>query len=219
MAANAPKTGRGRKREKKQRKRIEDAVEYALAHKARVELLILLNEASYTKAELSELTGIALNNVANHIRRMVDDGSIEIAKSEERRGTNIHWFRAVEVPCYSQEEAEDLTWMERQMIAGLIAQGGTAEVMAALRKGNLAEARTILSWDWYNVDAQGRDEMDVENHRHLERLRQIECDAINRCAKSKEETIPILVSLFAFVRARKPRRPRSHSCDPNQQTD
>jgi predicted transcriptional regulator len=219
VAAKAQKARQGRKRDKKQRKKIEDAVEYALAHKARVELLILLNEASYTKTELSELTGIALNNVGNHIRRMLDDGTIEVADKEERRGTNVFWYRAVEIPSYSQEEAEGLTWMERHMIAGLIAQGGTAEVLAALRKGNLADPRTILSWDWYNVDAQGRNEMDVENHRHLERLRQIECDSINRCATSKEETTPILVSLFAFVRARKPRRPRSHFCDPNQQID
>jgi hypothetical protein len=90
--------------------------------------------------------------------------------------------------------------------------------MAALRTGTLADARTILSWDWYNVDAQGRDELEAENLRHLDRLREIECDAINRCVESGEETTPILVSLFGFVRARKPRRPRSRHCDRNQQT-
>jgi DNA-binding transcriptional ArsR family regulator len=219
VASKASKTGGKRRREKKQRKRIEDAVQYALAHAARVEILILLNEASYTVAELSELTEIPISNVSNHIRRMYEDGAIEVADTEERRGTNVFWYRAVKIPYYSQEEAEDLTWMERHVTAGLVAQSGTAEVMAALRKGNLADPRTILSWDWYNVDAQGRDKFDAENHRHLERLRQIECESINRCAKSKEETTPILVSLFAFVRARKPRRPRSQSCDPNQQTD
>jgi DNA-binding transcriptional ArsR family regulator len=109
-----------RRREKKQRKRIEDAVQYALAHKARVEILILLNEASYTIGELADLTGIPLTNVSNHIRRMHEDGSVEVSKMEERRGTNVYWYRAVEIPYYSKEEAKELTEMQRQVTAGLV---------------------------------------------------------------------------------------------------
>jgi hypothetical protein len=91
--------------------------------------------------------------------------------------------------------------------------------MAALRKGNLADPRTILSWDWYNVDGEGREELEEENARHLGRMREIECVSVNRCAASKEETTSILVSLFAFERARKAPRPRSHICEPNPQTN
>jgi DNA-binding transcriptional ArsR family regulator len=209
VVAEAAKGAIKRKREKKQRKRIEDAVQYALAHKIRVEILILLNEASYTVAEIAALIDLPLNNVANHIRRMLDDGSIEVAREEQRRGTNVYWYRAVELPYYSKEEAEALTWMERHVTAGLVVQSGLAEVMAALFKGILADVRTILSWDWYNVDKQGRDDLEDENLRHLDRIREIECESINRCAESGEETTPIIVSLFAFVRARKPRRPGS----------
>jgi DNA-binding transcriptional ArsR family regulator len=218
LVAQAAKT-RKRRREKKQRKRIEEAVQYALAHKLRVEILILLNEASYTAAEVAALLGVSLSNISNHIKRMFEDGTIEVAKIEERRATNIYWYRAVETPCYSKEEAEALTWMERQVTAGLVTQSGSAEVMAALWKGNLADPRTILSWDWYNVDIKGRDDQEAENVRHLERLREIECESVNRVAETKEELIPMIVSLFAFVRARKPRRPHSRTCEPNQQTN
>jgi DNA-binding transcriptional ArsR family regulator len=214
VVADTAKRGKKRRREKKQRKRIEDAVQYALAHKIRVEILILLNEASYTVAEVAELIDIPISNVSNHIRRMLDDGSIEVGKRKTRRGTIVHWYRAVELPYYSKEEAETLTEMERQVTAGLVVQSGLAEVMAALFKGYLADFRTILSWDWYNVDRQGRDDLEAENLRHLDRIREIECEAINRCAESGEETTPILVSLFSFVRARKPRRPGSRSCEP-----
>lgn len=200
-----------RKRGKKQRKRIEEAVQYALAHQKRVEILILLNEASYTIGEIAELTGIPVNNVSNHIHRMLQDGSIEVARSAVRHGTNVFWYRAVELPYYSREEAEALPWMQRQVTAGLVAQSGMAEVMAALFKGNLADPKTILSWDWYHVDARGREDLEAENLRHLERIREIECEAINRSAETGEETTPILVTLFAFVRARKPRRPHQRS--------
>jgi DNA-binding MarR family transcriptional regulator len=210
VAAKAAEGHRGeRKKEKKPPKRIEEAVQYALSHRFRIEILTLLNEGSYTAGEIAEVTDIDLSNVSNHIKRMLGDGSIEVAKVEERRATNIYWYRAVEIPEYSQEEAEALTEQERQHIAGWVVQSGFAEVVAALWKGNLADPRTILAWDWYNVDAAGREELEAENARHLERVREIECEAMNRVAESKEETTPILVNLSAFERARKPRRPRS----------
>lgn len=221
MADNAMQSHRGKgKREKKQRKRIAEAVQYALSHWIRIEILTYLNEGSYTAGKVSEFTEIPLSNVSNHIKRMLEDGSIEIAKIEERRATNIYWYRAVEIPEYSQEEAEALTEMERQNIAGWVVQSGSAEVVDALWKGNLADPRTILSWDWYCVDEQGRNALETESLRHLQRLREIECESVNRCAESGEETTPMLVSLFAFVRARKPRGPgRSRNRESSQRTN
>jgi DNA-binding transcriptional ArsR family regulator len=211
VGADTAKGTTKRSREKKQRKRIEDAVQYALAHKIRVGILILLNEASYTVAELAELTEVEPKNVSNHIRRMLEDGSIEIAKKEERRGTTVFWYRAVKLPYYSKEEAENLTWMERQVIAGLVCQSGTAELMAALFKGNLTDPRTILFWDWFNYDQQGQEDAETANVQHLERLREIECEALNRTAESSEETRPILITLYSFLRARRPRRPNARN--------
>jgi DNA-binding transcriptional ArsR family regulator len=206
MVAQAAERHRGKR--KKQRKRIEEVVQYALSHKFRVEILILLNQASYTAGEVSELTGISLSNVSNHIKRMLHDGSIEVAKIEERRGTNIYWYRAIEFPEYSQEEAEALTEMERQTIAGWVIQAGTAETMAALWKGNLANPRTILHWSWYTLDKKGRGDLEAENVRHLERVRQIESESANRIVETKDEPISMIVSLYSFVRARTAPRPR-----------
>jgi DNA-binding transcriptional ArsR family regulator len=208
-----------RKSGRKQRKLIQEAVQYALGHDIRLEILILLNEASYTASEIAELTEIELKKVSNHLLRMLEDGAIEVAKKEERRGTMIYWYRAVEVPEYTREEAERLTEMELQLIAGVIAQSGTAELMAALNNGTLASARTILSWDLYDVDGQGREDIEGEVTRHLERLQEIQCESVNRVAVSKEKTTSMIVSVSAFVRARRIRVPRSRTCDPPPQTD
>ena len=59
------------------------------------------------------------------------------------------------MPEYTKKEAEALTEMELQLIAGVIVQSSTAEVMAALHKGTLATPRSILSWDLYEVDDKG----------------------------------------------------------------
>lgn len=218
MAARAAKSQSGKDKKAKEetpRKRIEDAAQYAVAHAIRVEALILLNEAQYTAAEISELIDVPVSTIANHIRRMYEDGMIEIAKEEKRRATMIYWYRAVQLPEYTQKQAEQLTQMERQVTAGLVVTTGTAETVAALRKGHLADPSTILSWDWYNVDSQGKEDLEVANVDHLERVREIECESVNRCAETGEETTSIIVKLFAYKRARKARRPSSQICEPN----
>ena len=209
---------RRKKRGRKQRKTIEEAVQFALAHWIRLEVLILLNEAAYTTSEVSELTEIELKKVSNHMQEMLNDGAIEIAKKEQRHGTMVYWYRAVEVPEYKKEEAEALTKGELQLIAGVIAQSSTAELMAALHKGTLATARSILSWDLYDVDEQARVDIEEDTTRYLERLKERQCESVNRVAESKEETTSLIVSVSAFVRALKIRVPLSR-CDPSAKTD
>ena len=187
----------------KRPKGIEEVVQYALGHKLRVHILIVLNDGIYTAAQLARIVDEPLNNVSNHLRKMLDDGSIEIAK-EDRKGNVVqYWYKAVEIPFYSQEAAEEMTHLQRHMTAGAIVQSGSAEVLAALYAGNLADPRTVLFWHWFNVDEQGREDMEIENVRYLERLREIECEATNRRATSGEESTSMLVNLGVFERARK----------------
>lgn len=219
MVSKAVERHKGKRKQRKQRKRIEEAVQYALAHHIRLEILILLNEAAYTTSEVAELTAIELKLVSNHLLRMLDDGSIEVAKREQRRGTMIYWYRAVEIPEYTKEQAEALTGEELQMIAGVVVQSSTAEVLAALHKGTLATPRSILSWDLYEVDGKGREDIEEESTRYLERLKEVQCESVNRVAATGEETTSMIVNVGAFRRARKIRVPRSRICDSTPQTD
>jgi DNA-binding transcriptional ArsR family regulator len=205
-----------RKAARKQRKKVEEAVQYALAHHTRLEILILLNEAAYTTREISELTGIELKLVSNHLLEMLDDGSVEIAKKRSIKGTLIRWYRAVELPEYTKAQAEAMTERELQMIAGVIVQSGTAELMAALHKGHLATPRSVLSWDLYDLDEQGRADVEDASTDYLDRLREIQCESLSRVIESKEPTTSMIVNLAAFRRARKIRVPLSRckpSCD------
>jgi DNA-binding transcriptional ArsR family regulator len=183
-------------------KGIEEVVQYALGHKIRVNILIVLNDGVYTAAQLAEIIGEPLNNVSNHLRKMLDDGAIEIAK-EERKGNVVqYWYKAVEVPYYSQEAAEGMTPLQQQVTVGAIVQAGTAELLAALYAGTLRNPRSVLFWHWYNVDERGREELEAENVRYLERVREIEAEATDRRARSGEGSTSMLVSLSVFERAR-----------------
>lgn len=203
-----------RKEAKKRRKRVEEAVQFALSNHTRLEILILLNEDAYTTREIAELTGIELKIVSNHMLEMWDDGSVEVAKQRSVKGTLVRWYRAVELPEYTKEQAEAMTERELQMVAGVIVQSGTAELMAALHKGHLATPRSILSWDLYDLDGQGREDVETASTDYLERLREIQCESLGRVIESKEETTSMIVNLAAFRRARKIRVPLSR-CEPS----
>jgi DNA-binding transcriptional ArsR family regulator len=202
VAAATAKGGKG-KRTRRPKKKIEDAITYALGHKTRVEILIALNEEAFTSQGLADRLDQSPSNIGNHLQRMLEDGSIEIAKEEKKNNFTLFWYKAVEIPVYTTKEAEEMTPVQRQMTVGAIVQTGLAEIMAALRAGTLSNPSSILFWDWYNLDAQGREEFDIESHRYLERLREIEAASTNRRAESGEDGDSMLVKLAVFRRARK----------------
>ena len=93
-------TGKARQR----RKRIEEVITYAWNHRTRVHILIVLNEGTYTPAEIAAIIDEPLSNVSNHIRELLESGSIELAKTEKVRNATQHYYRAVETPYFSDEE-------------------------------------------------------------------------------------------------------------------
>jgi DNA-binding transcriptional ArsR family regulator len=185
------------------RKTIEEVVPYAISHRTRVHILIVLNEGTFTPGQIAEVIGEPLNNVSNHIRELADAGSIELAKKEEVRNTILHYYRAVEMPFYSDEEIAAMPAQQRQVSAGLVVQSMIAEVLAALSAGKLHDPRVWLAWNWFNVDEQGRDDIMDEQARSWSRVQEIEIQSTNRRAKSGEEATSIIVTQLGYERARK----------------
>jgi DNA-binding transcriptional ArsR family regulator len=196
------KTGRPGQRKKS----IEEVVEYAVSHRIRVHVLIVLNEGTYTVAEIAQIIGEPLNTVSNHVRELVDGGSIELAK-EERKGNIVrYYYRAVKMPFYSDEEAAAMTEEERHVTAGLVVQSMTAEALAALWARKLTSPRVWLTWDWFNVDEQGHQEIAEEQERSWQRVQEIEVESTNRRAESGEDAKSIIVTQLGYERARKARK-------------
>lgn len=192
-------------------KSIEEVVAYAVSHRTRVQILIVLNQGLYTAGEIASIIGEPLNKVGNHIRELVDAGSIEIADTRRRRNTQQHYYRAVRTPFYSEGEVEAMTWQQRQVTAGLVIQSLVAEMMAGLWAGNmLDDPRDWMTWDRLNLDAEGRQELYEEQEESWKRLEAIKARAANRVAESGGDTAPYVVSVLGFERALKAPKP-SHS--------
>lgn len=180
------------------------AVAYAVTHQARTEIHTILNEGPRSREELARLVHApASKNVAHHLKEMLADGSIELAYVKRVRNTFERYYRAVEIPFYTDEEIEAMPPEARQAIAGVILEGVMSEAMAALWAGRMVNDRRVwLSWRWFNVDAQGRGDIADDQARHWERVREIEVESLERCARSGEPTKSIIVTSLGYERFR-----------------
>jgi len=199
-----------RSRAKGQRsKSIEEVVSYALGHRIRIEILTLLNERVYTPDEIAEFLSEPIGKVAHHISELVDGGAIELAKTEPARNWTRHYYRAVEQPYVSEEEALAMTPQQRQIFAGVTLQCMMAESMSAFWAGNMVEdpSNVLLSWRWFNVDREGRREIMEELVESWARIQEIEARSTARRAESKEDAVSFIVALQGFRRSRSSLRP------------
>lgn len=189
-------------------KSMGERVGTALAHRIRVQILCFLNEAVYTADELAEIIGESRQTIHHHLSVLLRDQSIEIARVERRRNANLHFYRAIAMPSFDEEELATMTSEERQAIAGLIVQHCTAEIMAALANGKLSDdPAVVLAWRWFNLDEQGRRELLAEQERLWHRAREIEADSTNRRASSGEDATSMVVAQWGFERAWEPPAP------------
>jgi DNA-binding transcriptional ArsR family regulator len=184
-------------------KSIEEVVSYAIGHRIRVQCLVILSEGVFTPDEIARIIGEPTNKVSHHIKELVDAGSIELAKTERVRNTLQHYYRAVEMPYYSDEEFAQMTSQQKQVTLGLALQQIMAETMAAFWAGNMViDPRVWVTQRWFNVDAQGRNEIADEQAESWERIQGIEARSINRCAGSGEEAESVIVAQLGFLRER-----------------
>lgn len=190
-------------------KRIEDVVGYALGHRIRVYVLTLLNEGIYTPDQIARIIGDTTNKVSHHVKELLDAGSIELAKIEKVRNADQHYYRAVEMPYYSNAEAEAMTPQQRKVTAGLTLQCMVAEAMAAFWAGKLSDDPNgvLLAWRWFNLDEQGRADLDREQTKWWARIQELEAESTNRRAESGEEATSVVVAHMMFERERTAPRP------------
>ncbi len=195
-------------------KSIEEVVAYALGHRIRVYVLTILNEGTYTPDQIARIIDEPLNKVSHHIKELLDAGSIELARVERVRNVHQHYYRAVEMPFYSDEEVAAMPPHQRQVGAGFVLQGMIAEAMSAFWAGKIRDdPRTWLAWRWFNVDEQGRNDIADEQQRAWDRMREIEAESINRRASTGEEPVSVIVADMGFERARTAPAPPACSAD------
>ena len=187
----------------RQKRSVEEAVSYAVGHRIRIEVLGILNEGPRSPSELAKLTRQPLTTISHHIKELVDSGCIELARVEKVRNADQHFYRAVQLPFISDDEAELLPPEVKQEYAAVILQAIMAEGLGALWAGKMSHDPTVrMMWRWFNLDEQGRQELADEQRESWERVVEIEARSTARRVESGEEATSMVVTAMGFERAR-----------------
>ena len=192
---------------------VQEAVSYAVGHRIRVEIITALHDLDSASAvELSRIVHQPLSTVTHHLSELLKAGSIHIDRTERVKSVNQHHYRLFNPIFVSDEDMEKLTDEERNEIARVILQSLTAEALASFWADYLPhDPRSFLAWNWFNVDARGRDEIADEQIRSWQRIREIAEQSAARCQESGEEETSVVVAGLSFKRARTaPMRENEH---------
>lgn len=182
---------------------IEEAVSYAVGHRIRIEILGILNEGPRSPSEIAKQIEQGLSKVGHHVKELVDSGCIELARVEQVRNTNEHFYRAVELPFVSDAEARDLPPEVKQEFAAVILQAIMAEGLASLWAGKMSADDDIwMSWRWFNLDPEGRREVADEQAASWARVADIEARSATRLAESGDTGTSTIVAGLGFERCR-----------------
>lgn len=183
---------------------IGDAVSYAIGHGIRIQILVTLNEGTRSPSELSRLLRIPLSKLQHHITELVRSGSIEEADTRVAGNVVEHLYRAVSRSEYSAEEMQEMDTEEQRVTVGLALQNAVAEHLAAFRADamNGDDPNLVLSWNWFNLDQEGRAEITAELEDSWRRLVEIESRSTERRVHSGEDPQSIVVSSIGHPRVR-----------------
>lgn len=191
-----------------QTRSIEEAVAYAVGHRIRIEALSILNEGTASPNEIAKAINEGVSKVGHHIKELVDSGCIEFVGTAQRRGATEHFYRAVERPFISDEEARELPPETKREFAALILQAIMAEGLSSLAAGKMDSDDDIwMSWRSLEVDEQGRREVAEEQAESYARIEEIEARSAARLLESEEGGKSTVVAAMAFERSRAGRPP------------
>jgi DNA-binding transcriptional ArsR family regulator len=182
---------------------VAETVSFAIAHRIRIEILAALHEGPASSKELANTLRQPRSTVDYHIKELLKDGSIEIARTEKVGNLVQHFYCMVKLPFYSDEDVAAMTPDERQALAGLILQASMAEALSSLWAGKiLSDPRVMLAWNRINLDEQGRDDLADEQTRSWARQHEIEAESANRLAETGEQGVTYVITSFGYERSR-----------------
>jgi DNA-binding transcriptional ArsR family regulator len=182
---------------------VEERVSYGLGHRLRIEILCLLNEATYSPSELAKRVGQPLSTISHHIAELANDGCIELARTEKGRNADQHFYRAVTLPEISDEEALRLPPEVKQEYAAVILQAAMAEGLDALWAEKLnRDPLVCMKWRWFNLDEEGRRELAEEQRESWDRMVEIEARSVARRVDSGEKPKTMIGVTLGFERNR-----------------
>jgi DNA-binding transcriptional ArsR family regulator len=183
---------------------IDENLVSALSHPLRVHILDVLSERVASPSDLAREAGLNVNYVAYHVKELEKIGFLELVKTEPRRGTIEHYYRARRKFIIEDPEWERLPAPIKRGLSANLFQAIIGDVREALVAGTFDEHNGHMSRTRLLVDKEGWGDLNAALAETLERVLSIQAESAERLEASGEEAIPVAVSMVGFETAPKP---------------
>ncbi len=187
------------------RLRVDQDLISALSHPLRVHILDALAEAAASPSDLAREVGLSVNYVAYHVKELEKLGYVELIKTEPRRGTVEHYYRAKRLFLLDDSEWERLPEAIRRGISADIFSSVIEDVKEALEAETFDARNGHQSRTRLRVDEEGWRQLTATLEETLNRVLALQAECAERLEASGEEAIPVAVSITGFETPPRPK--------------
>jgi DNA-binding transcriptional ArsR family regulator len=183
----------------------------AIGHPLRWQMLEALNEGEASPAQLARRFGEPVNLVAYHMGILAKAGGVEMVRTEPRRGSTEHYYRATMRPYFADREWARLPTETRRALQAVETKRIVNDIRAAAAGTGLDHPKAHVSWSPLELDREGYDEVATLLGGVLEQLHDIQARASVRQAEKggkKQAMLPTEVAIVHFERPKRSRRGR-----------
>lgn len=176
---------------------------HACAHPIRTDILTVLHDGLASPSGLAAQLREPLSNIGHHIKALLAANAIELAHIEPKGSGKVHYYRPLTTSTYYEKELAELTWEEHYELSRIVIQSIIAELLAALRAGNLAgDPLAATAWDRVPLDRQGYKDLSDSTGDFLDRMYEIADESDGRIEKSGESPSTYVGAVMVYKRSR-----------------
>jgi DNA-binding transcriptional ArsR family regulator len=175
----------------------------AIGHPLRWKMLEALNEEDASPVQLARRFGEGVNLVAYHMRILVEVGAAELVRTEPRRGSTEHFYRATMRPFFGDREWARLPLDTRRAVLDAEVGKILRDVRASAARNGLDHPQAHVSWSPLSLDKTGMSEVSDLLAGVLRELNEIQARVAGRQANKrgrKPELLNTEVAMLHFER-------------------
>jgi DNA-binding transcriptional ArsR family regulator len=180
---------------------LDETLMKALAHPLRWRILEVVSErGEASPVELARALDQPLATVSHHVRVLRDSGSLELTRTEQRRGALEHYYRAVTPPFFDAEQWERSPILLRRGVAGQILRRIVVDATEAGRAGAFDAPEAHVDRMVLELDAEGWRELSALLMDVLRQAQAIQAKSDTRRGDAKT-TLVAQIAILSFEMA------------------
>lgn len=117
----------------------DQEITHSLNHPLRLDIMTILSQRISSPNELMKELAVPLSTASYHVEQLLKSDQIDLAGTEQRRGTLEHYYRAKAKPEVGNEEWQRLPKSTRRKIAAIGLNFLVAESLASLGYGKMED--------------------------------------------------------------------------------